>query len=76
MSSALQRTVRRVGAILTLQLAALSAQLFTLQPTEETIATFVSLPLAVGAGLYLVGSGLRSLVGVKTEPEGMAPGED
>jgi len=75
MSSALQRTVRRVGAILTLQLAVLSAQLFTLQPTEESIATFVSLPLAVGAGCYLVGSVLRSLVGVTEEAERLAPDE-
>jgi hypothetical protein len=75
MSSALQRTVRRVGAVLTLQLAVVSAQLFTLQPTGESIATFVSLPLAVGAAVYLVGSGLRSLVGVKEEAGRLAPDE-
>ncbi|WP_276258231.1 hypothetical protein [Haloglomus litoreum] len=75
MSNALQRTVRRVGAVLVLQLGVISAQLFTLQPTRETIATFVSLPLAVCAGLYLLGSGLRSLVGVKEEADRLAPDE-
>jgi hypothetical protein len=53
----------------------LSAQVFTLQPGEGSIATFVSLPLAVGAGLYLLGSGLGSLVGVKEEAERLAHGE-
>jgi hypothetical protein len=55
---ALQRTVRRTVAVLLLQLGAISAQLYEIDPggSEGSIATFVTIPLSVGAALYLLGS--------------------
>jgi hypothetical protein len=57
-SPALQRTVRRGIALVLLQLGALSAQLYELEPggDEGSVATFVTIPLFVGALLYLLGS--------------------
>jgi hypothetical protein len=57
-SPALQRTVRRVVAVLLLQLGAISAQLYGLEPGggEGSIATYITIPLFVGALLYLLGS--------------------
>jgi hypothetical protein len=57
-TSALQRTVRRGVALLLLQLGAISAQLYEIEPggSEGSVATFVTIPLFVGALLYLFGS--------------------
>ena len=57
-STALQRTVRRGVAILLLQLGAISAQLYEIDPggSEGSIATYITIPLFVGALLYLLGS--------------------
>lgn len=63
-SPALRRTCRRLTAVVLLQLGAISAQLFEAVPTDGTgsIATYVTIPLFVGAGLYLVGSLGRSVL--------------
>jgi len=57
-STALQRTIRRGVAILLLQLGAISAQLYEIDPggSEGSIATYITIPLFVGALLYLLGS--------------------
>ena len=57
-SPALQRTVRRGVALVLLQLGAISAQLYEIDPggSEGSVATFVTIPLFVGALLYLLGS--------------------
>ena len=57
-STALQRTVRRGVAILLLQLGAIPAQLYGIDPggSEGSIATFVTIPLFVGALLSPLGS--------------------
>ncbi|MFC5367281.1 hypothetical protein [Salinirubrum litoreum] len=63
-SPALRRTCRRLIAVVLLQLGAISAQLFEATPADGTgsIATFVTIPIFVGAGLYLLGSLGRSLL--------------
>ena len=54
---ALRRTVRRATAVLLVQLAAISAQLYEIRPSGDgSIATFVTIPLVVGALCYLLGS--------------------
>lgn len=61
-SRALQRTVRRGIALLLVQLGAISAQLSEIRPGGDGgVATFVTIPLVVGALLYLVASLVRSL---------------
>jgi hypothetical protein len=54
-SPALQRTVRRVVAVLLLQLGAISAQLYELEPggSEGSVATYITIPLFAGALVYL-----------------------
>jgi hypothetical protein len=70
MTAALQRTVRRVGALLLLQLGAISAQLYGIAPGGAgSIATFVTIPLFVGALLYLLGSVVRGVGRVRDPPE-------
>ncbi|WP_396613047.1 hypothetical protein ACH9L7_07225 [Haloferax sp. S1W] len=56
---ALQRTVRRGFALVIIQLGVMSGQLFSIQRTDETIATFVTLPLVLGAAFYLLVSVVR-----------------
>ena len=74
MTPALRRTVRRVVALLLLQLGAISAQLYELEPggSEGSIATFVTVPLFVGALLYLLGSVVRGLGDVRDPPDSAA----
>jgi|GEM_PF-4076474 len=57
-TTALQRTVRRGIAVLIVQLGAISAQLYEIDPggSEGSIATYITIPLFVGALLYLLGS--------------------
>jgi hypothetical protein len=57
-SPALQRTVRRGVALVLLQFGAISAQLYELEPrgSEGSIATYITIPLFVGALCYLLGS--------------------
>jgi hypothetical protein len=56
-SPALQRTVRRGIALLIVQLGAVSAQLHGIEPGGDgSVATFVTIPLFVGAVVYLLGS--------------------
>jgi len=70
MATALQRTVRRVAALLLLQLGAVSAQLYEIDSGGEgSIATFVTVPLFVGAVLYLLGSVVWNLGDVRGPPE-------
>jgi hypothetical protein len=71
MTPALQRTVRRVVALLLLQLGAISAQLYEIEPggSEGSIATFVTVPLFVGALLYLLGSAVRGFGDIRDPPE-------
>jgi hypothetical protein len=63
-SPALRRTCRRLIAVVLLQLGAIPAQLFEATPTDGTgsIATFVTIPIFAGAGLYLFGSLGRSFL--------------
>lgn len=65
-SPALRRTCRRLTAVVLLQLGAISAQLFEAVPTDGTgsIATYVTIPVVVGSGLYLFGSLGRSFLRV------------
>jgi hypothetical protein len=61
--AALQRTVRRCTALVLLQLAVVSAQLYdALGGGGSTITTWTTLPLVVGALGYLFGSLLYTLV--------------
>lgn len=61
---ALRRTVRRGFALVLVQLAVVSAQLYdAFGGGDDTITTFTSLPIAVGAVVYLLGSLGRSLAG-------------
>jgi len=68
---ALQRTVRRTVAVLLLQLGAISAQLYEIDPggSEGSIATFITIPLFVGALLYLLGSLGYGAFAVPESPE-------
>ena len=60
--AALRRTVRRCTALLLLQLAVVPAQLYdAFGGGGSTITTYTTLPLAVGAGGYLVVSLLHGL---------------
>jgi hypothetical protein len=70
MATALQRTVRRVAALLLLQLGTISAQLYEIDSGGEgSIATFVAIPLFVGAFLYLLGSVVWNLEDLRDPPE-------
>jgi len=68
---ALQRTVRRTAAVLLLQLGAISAQLYEIDPggSEGSVATFITIPLFVGALLYLLGSLGHGAFAVPESPE-------
>jgi len=66
-SPALRRTCRRLTAVVLLQLGVISGQLFDLGSNDGggSFATFLTLPIVAGAGLYLVGSVGRSVLGVE-----------
>ncbi|AXG05755.1 hypothetical protein DU500_04495 [Haloplanus rubicundus] len=57
-SPALQRTVRRGVALVLLQFGTISAQLYEIDSggSEDSVATFVTIPLFVGSLCYLLGS--------------------
>jgi len=57
-SPALRRTVRRGVGLLLIQLGAISAQRYEIEPggSEGSVATFITVPLVAGSLLYLLGS--------------------